>query len=213
MQNINKIKNHCKREMDSGLGVSNPNQRQLRLQARRTARQQQSQEQREQGLQLRRRSDRIRQQQESAEEHARVRSQQRSAEDRQHLLEMRRYRDRTVDKFFVDLRITLVHCRVCYSLVYSDKIKEVNSAVLTDACPADLPDELTTGTIVICSKCNTQISKGHWPSWGSTNDLQPEDIPSELAQLTHMSFSQGYNPTWWSIRGRMSFTFPFLCSM
>ena len=95
---------------------------------------------------------------------------------------MRRYRNRTVDKFYADIKITLEHCRVCYSLVYSDKIKEVNSAVLTDACPIDLPVELATG--IICSKCNTQISKGHWPPWGSTNDLQPEDIPSELAQLT-----------------------------
>ena len=106
----------------------------------------------------------------------------RSAEDRQQLLEMRRYRNRTVDKFYADIKITLEHCRVCYSLVYSDKIKEVNSAVLTDACPIDLPVELATGTIVICSKCNTQISGQNC--------------------VTNMPFSQGYNPTWWSIRGR-----------
>ena len=91
---------------------------------------------------------------------------------------------KTVDKFLSDLKTSLDYCRACYCLVFSDKTKEMNSEVLTDACPAGLPFELPSGAIVVCSKCNTQISKCQWPTWAYTNDLQPDDIPIELAKLT-----------------------------
>ena len=37
---------------------------------------------------------------------------------------------------------------------------------------------------MLCSKCDTQIAKSQWPSWASTNDLSPDDIPIELAMVT-----------------------------
>ena len=38
--------------------------------------------------------------------------------------------------------------------------------------------------IVICSKCNIQITKSQWPTCAFSNDLLPDDIPIELAVLT-----------------------------
>ena len=163
------------------------------LESRRVRRQQQSREQLEQALESRRVSDRIRRQQESQEqcqqqlqtrrESSRLARQQESTVQRQLRLETRRTRDKTVDKFIADLKTTLESCQVCHCLVCADKIKHISGTLVTEACPTDFEEPLHAD-IVVCSKCNTQVVKGQWPSWAATNDLAPDDIPTQLAVLT-----------------------------
>jgi hypothetical protein len=69
--------------------------------------------------------------------------------------------------------------------VFVDKAKEISNTAVAQACPADLDPILTDDeTLAICSKCHTQISKGHWPSIASNNNLAPDTIPFQLAALT-----------------------------
>ena len=109
--------------------------------------------------------------------------QQQSVEQTQHRQESRRVRNKTVEKFTADLKTTL---DLCCCLVYADKAKLVNSAMITEACPTEFLPQLAnvTDMMVICSKCNIQITKSQWPTCAFSNDLLPDDIPIELAVLT-----------------------------
>ena len=59
----------------------------------------------------------------------------------------------------------------------------VSGSSIAEACPTDFQAPLNSD-IAICSKCNTQVLKGLWPSWAAINDLTPDDIPTQLAVLT-----------------------------
>ena len=128
-----------------------------------------SPEQREQRLQDRRES-------------ARLRRQAQSAEQRQNQLDIRRQLAHTVDKFKTDLQTTLVHCHVCSCLIFADKAKSLSSTILNEL--SDTYTQSTTDTVVLCSKCNTQILKQQWPSWAADNALSPDNIPLQLASLS-----------------------------
>ena len=43
---------------------------------------------------------------------------------------------------------------------------------------------IAVNTIVVCSKCHTQLLKLQWPTTSYMNDLEPDTIPMELAALT-----------------------------
>ncbi len=168
-----------------------PNRLQLRRSRRLLARQQESDEQRELSLQTRRE----RQHQESDEqrelrlqtrrERQRQRRQQESSEQRQHRLDRLRTRNRSMEQFKADLTVSLTYCEVCHCLLFVGKAKEMSNTIVVQACPIDLDQVLTNDEIVvICSKCHTQISKGHWPSTACNNNLAPDTIPLQLAVLT-----------------------------
>ena len=155
-----------------------------RLQRRRErdalARQEESQEQHEQRLERKRVSDRLRRHQESNEQ--RLQNRRESVRT----IALRRFRHKTVEQFLADLKIPLDCCCVCQRLVYmySDKTKKVSSTILAEVCPTNSFNDPVTTVMTLCSKCDTQIAKSQWPSWASTNDLSPDDIPIELAMLT-----------------------------
>ena len=88
-----------------------------------------------------------------------------------------------MEQFLADLKIPLDCCCVCQRLVYSDKTKKVSSTILAEVCPTNSFNDPVT-VMTLCSKCDTQIAKSQWPSWASTNDLSPDDIPIQLAMLT-----------------------------
>ena len=58
---------------------------------------------------------------------------------------------------------------------------QVSSATVTEACPNYT---FCTSDVIVCSKCSTQLSKGQCPSWAASNDLAPDDIPTQLASLS-----------------------------
>lgn len=120
----------------------------------------------------------------------------------------------SLDKFKSDLLIQLDHCAVCNSIAFVDKTKKVSNTTLLEICPEFQPEHAPES--VLCSKCNTQTSKGAWPSWATNNHLSPDDIPKELASLSSdevsidLSFPQSHNPTRWSIwRRRQCDSLPF----
>ena len=65
--------------------------------------------------------------------------------------------------------------------MFCDKAKQVTSATVTEACPNYT---FCTSDVIVCSKCSTQVSKGQCPSWAASNNLAPDDIPTQLASLT-----------------------------
>ena len=83
-------------------------------------------------------------------------------------------------------------------------------------CPHDL--QAISDSIIVCSQCNTQLTKGQWPTKAFTNDLVPDGILVELASLTPdevrtitliCPLPEGYNPTRWPVwRRRFSHSFP-----
>ena len=161
-------------------------QREQRLLQRRTTRQAETEEQREQRL-LQRRTTKQRENQGQRTqrlEYQREWRRRQSVEQRQQLLETRRYRDRSLEKFKSDLRVTLDCCIVCHCLMYEDKAKQVSSSAVAQVCPTSFPMPPLLDSVLLCSKCTTQIHKGQWPSHATTNNLSPDKIPPELAVLT-----------------------------
>ena len=164
--------------------------RESRLQSLRLAIQQEAPEQREQRLRARRERYQARRQQESSEqrqhrlERERQRRQRETTEQWQRRLDRARTRNRSVQQFHSDLLTALDYCRVCHCLMFSDKAKEVSNSSLTSIHPTALPPDLTVATVIVCSKCHTQLTKSTWPSTSYTNNLKPDEIPMELAILT-----------------------------
>ena len=160
----------------------------------RARRRQETTEQREERLRVRREGYRRRRQQETSDErqvrlalqrerYAR-RRQEETPEQHQHRLDVARSRHRSLQHFHADLLTPLDHCRLCHCLMFSDRAKQVSNSVLTDICPIALPPDVCVETVVVCSKCYSQLSKSAWPCTSFTNNLLPDEIPAELAILT-----------------------------
>ena len=80
--------------------------------------------------------------------------------------------------------VTVDYCFLSHHIVFDDNAKKLSSSLFHDACPDGVHVNVTMNEVLLCTKCNTQVSKHQWPSWAVTNDLIPDKIAVELASLT-----------------------------